>query len=86
MKKYILILIGLSMVCLFWNDSLQSQTSQNANYVNSLFFSNRLSVVRTSYDRWQSLMNRLDIDYMLTNVKNHNSPDIQKQVLSKSEG
>lgn len=34
-----------------------AQTDHSANYVNSLFFSNRLSVMRTSYDRWQSLMN-----------------------------
>lgn len=34
----------------------RAQSDYSANYINSLFFSNRLSVMRTSYDRWQSLM------------------------------
>lgn len=32
-----------------------AQSDQTADYINSLFFHNRLAVVRTSYDRWQSL-------------------------------
>lgn len=40
----------------FFCAELHSQTDYSANYINSLFFSNRLSVMRTSYDRWQSLM------------------------------
>jgi len=56
MNKVVIIFI-ISQLCPLILQAQSSDENQTGNYINSIYYYNRLDYMRSSYDRWQCMMN-----------------------------